>query len=326
MSERLSRLKAIGRAWPQVLTIIVFMVAISLRSTVVWCPLDSSAICAFARGLCVVPVCEMTLLKCHIKSIPCCLGSRLIRRWTNVGVHADGSAANNLAPPICCRYARRSVIRFEASAMEHWQVTYLGIRQILASARVRPRHVLHLLSAGTCTDRARRGELARLAVALHIGFIRMSGRTLDAYKQVPALWSHPFGAQLAVDPPDLGTLRTLYETRARTLIDHQVLAYQALGFRPMAEHQRRYVVRWLKERLTGRPERGDLLYELKRWLYEHHILIVHDRLLKRLIVKAGQDVEGSLTDGVIGAFGDATLDHWSRLLAQPDNDHGSLQQ
>jgi hypothetical protein len=92
----------------------------------------------------------------------------------------------------------------------------------------------------------------------------------------------------------------------------------------MAEHQRRYVVRWLKERLTGRPERDDLLYELKRWLYEHHILIVHDRLLKRLIVKAGQDVEGSLTDGVIGAFGDATLDNWSRLLAQHANDHRSL--
>jgi hypothetical protein len=31
MSEQLSRLKAIGRAWPQALTIIVFMVAISLR-------------------------------------------------------------------------------------------------------------------------------------------------------------------------------------------------------------------------------------------------------------------------------------------------------
>ncbi|OXC73449.1 Transposase for insertion sequence element IS1071 in transposon Tn5271 [Caballeronia sordidicola] len=69
---------------------------------------------------------------------------------------------------------------------------------------------------------ARRGELYWLAVALHIGFIRMSGRTLDAYKQVPkVLWSH-LGAHLAVDPPDLGTLRTLYETRTRTLIDHQV--------------------------------------------------------------------------------------------------------
>ncbi|ASW03113.1 hypothetical protein [Paraburkholderia aromaticivorans] len=31
MSEQLSRLKAIGRVWPQVLTMIAFMVAISLR-------------------------------------------------------------------------------------------------------------------------------------------------------------------------------------------------------------------------------------------------------------------------------------------------------
>ena len=154
----------------------------------------------------------------------------------------------------------------------------------------------------------------------------MSGRTLDAYKQIPQVLWHHLGAQLAVDPPDLGTLRTLYETRARTLIDHQLLAYQTLGFSPMAEHQRRYVVRWLKERLGGRPERGDLLHELKRWLYDHRILIAHDRLLKRLIVQAVQDVERAVTDGLIGAFGDATLDHWSRLLAQRDNDHGSLQQ
>jgi len=211
--------------------------------------------------------------------------------------------------------------------MEHWQVSYLGIRQIPRELTEFDLATFFTFSAKErALIEARRGDLYRLAVALHIGFIRMSGRTLDAYKQVPkVLWNH-LGAQLVVDPPDLGTLRTLYETRARTLIDHQVLAYQALGFRPMAEHQRRYVVRWLKERLTGRPERGDLLYELKRWLYEHHILIVHDRLLKRLIVKAGQDVEGSLTDGLVGAFGDATLDHWSRLLAQPDNDHASLQQ
>jgi TnpA family transposase len=211
--------------------------------------------------------------------------------------------------------------------MEHWQVTYLGIRQIPRELTEFDLATFFTFSAKErALIEARRGELYRLAVALHIGFIRMSGRTLDAYKQIPkVLWNH-LGAQLAVDPPDLGTLRTLYETRARTLIDHQVLAYQALGFRPMAEHHRRYVVRWLKEHLTGRPERGELLYELKRWLYEHHILIAHDRLLKRLIVQAGQDVERALTDGLTGAFGDATLDHWSRLLAQPDNDRGSLQQ
>lgn len=74
-------------------------------------------------------------------------------------------------------------------------------------------------------------------------------------KQVPKrLWQH-LGEQLGMDPPDLGTLRSLYDGRSDMLADHQKLAYEALGFRPMAEHQRRYVVRWLKERLSGRQDR-----------------------------------------------------------------------
>jgi hypothetical protein len=40
---------------------------------------------------------------------------------------------------------------------------------------------------------------------------------------------------------------------------------------------------------------------------------------------AAHDVEESLTEAITCAFGDATLNHWSRLLAQPDSDHGSLQ-
>jgi hypothetical protein len=83
----------------------------------------------------------------------------------------------------------------------------------------------------------------------------MTGRTLDAYKQIPkALWSH-LGEQLGVEPPELGTLRSLYDRRTDSLIDHQMLAYQTLGFGPMAEHQRRYVVR-LAQGATVGPSRA----------------------------------------------------------------------
>ena len=210
--------------------------------------------------------------------------------------------------------------------MEHWQLAYLGMRQIpdelnefeLATFFTFSRKERELIDA-------RRTDLYRLGVGLHIGFVRMTGRTLDAYKQIPkALWSH-LGEQLGVDPPELGTLRSLYDGRTDTLVDHQMLAYQVLGFRPMAEHQRRYVVRWLKERLSGRPERGQLLHELKRWLYEHRILIAHDRLLKRLIVQAVQGVEVALTDTLGRAFGASILDGWGHLLPQPEGEHGSLQ-
>jgi hypothetical protein len=158
--------------------------------------------------------------------------------------------------------------------MEHWQLTYLGMRQIpLELNEFELATFFTFSSKERALIDARRTHLYRLAVALHIGFVRMTGRTLDAYKQIPkTLWIH-LGEQLGVEPPELGTLRSLYDGRTDTLVDHQMLAYQALGFGPMAEHQRRYVVRWLKERLSGRPERGRLLHELKRWLYEHRILI-----------------------------------------------------
>jgi hypothetical protein len=52
---------------------------------------------------------------------------------------------------------------------------------------------------------ARRTDPYRLGVALDIGFVRMTGRTLDAYKQIPkALWTH-LGEQLGVNPPEVAS-------------------------------------------------------------------------------------------------------------------------
>jgi TnpA family transposase len=211
--------------------------------------------------------------------------------------------------------------------MEHWRLAYLGMRRM-------PRDLSEFELATFFTfsfkERAlintRRGPLYRLALALHIGFVRMTGATLDAYQYVPQiLWGH-LGKHLGIEPPDLGTLRALYETRERTLFDHQVIAYQTIGFVPMAEHQRRYVVRWLKERLAGRPNRADLMQELKRWLYEHRILIQQDRALTPLLVQAARDVEATLTGSLVHAFSEATLDRWGSLLPQPHGSVASLQQ
>ncbi len=74
-------------------------------------------------------------------------------------------------------------------------------------------------------------ESHRLAVALHVGFIRMSGRSLDSYRQIPAmLWRH-LGRQLHVQPPDLGTLRSIYDGRFDTLSDHRRFAQIIANFR-----------------------------------------------------------------------------------------------
>lgn len=210
---------------------------------------------------------------------------------------------------------------------DHWRLAYLGLRHFPHELT---EFELHTFFTFSNRERAlidgRRSHLYRLAVALHLGFVRMTGRTLDAYKQMPKrLWQH-LGEQLSIDPPDLGTLRSLYDGRSDMLADHQKLAYEALGFRPMAEHQRRYVVRWLKERLSGRQDRSTALFDLKQWFYEHRILIVQDRVLRQLIVLAVQDVEATLTRRLEDAFGDATLDQWGVLLPRPEAGGTSLQQ
>jgi hypothetical protein len=67
---------------------------------------------------------------------------------------------------------------------------------------------------------ARRGPSLKLGLALQIGFLRMSGRVLDAVRIVPsALWKH-LGNQFGEQAPDLASLRAMYR-RHRTLFDHQ---------------------------------------------------------------------------------------------------------
>ena len=96
---------------------------------------------------------------------------------------------------------------------------------------------------------------------MHIGFLRMSGRLLYAIRVVPvALWRH-LGKELGIDAPEVASLRTLYG-REKTLFDHQQVAYTAMGFRWMSEHQRRSLVRELRDEVSRCADRDQLLMQV----------------------------------------------------------------
>lgn len=211
--------------------------------------------------------------------------------------------------------------------MDHWHAPYLGLSMIPSELN---EFELNTFFTFSPSERrvidGRRQPLYRLAVALHIGFIRMTGCTLDAYKQIPhVLWTH-LGKHIGVTPPEIGTLRSLYDDNPRMLFDHQKVGYEALRFETMSEHRRRYLVRWLKELMMGRPDTSTLLMQVKTWLYQHRILIVHDRELKRLIQSAIQAHEGKLEQALSAQLGDATISNWATQLSKPDEEHGSLQE
>ena len=67
----------------------------------------------------------------------------------------------------------------------------------------------------TCLGLRHRPEL-KLALALQMGFLRMNGRLLEAVRIVPPLLWKQLGTRVAVDAPDLASLRTMYR-RAPTM-------------------------------------------------------------------------------------------------------------
>jgi hypothetical protein len=77
----------------------------------------------------------------------------------------------------------------------------------------------------------RRHPVLKLALALQIGFLRMSGRLLEAVRIVPpSQWRH-LGEHFSVAAPDLASLRSMYHRR-RTLFEHQEVACEMLELLP----------------------------------------------------------------------------------------------
>ena len=140
--------------------------------------------------------------------------------------------------------------------MNDWQSTYLGrgaVPRDLSGFEIEA-FFTYSESEHRVIDDERRSPALKLALALQIGFLRMTGRLLEALRMVPpALWRH-LGAQFEIDAPDLASLRTMYRRR-RTLFEQQDLACSVLGFHDVTEAQRRALVRAINAELSRTSDR-----------------------------------------------------------------------
>lgn len=104
--------------------------------------------------------------------------------------------------------------------MDARHTAFLGIRQPPRELSVFERQAFFMFDVAECAAiDERRNPALRLGLA-HIGFLRMRGRSLDAFRIVPpALWVH-LGAVLGCEVPQLASLRALCRRRS-TLFEHQ---------------------------------------------------------------------------------------------------------
>ncbi|MDE2225464.1 MAG: Tn3 family transposase [Castellaniella sp.] len=210
--------------------------------------------------------------------------------------------------------------------MRYWQTPYLGLRSIPKELNQFELNAFFSYSPKErSTIFAKRDGLHRLALALQIGFIRMTGSLLTAVKVVPAeLWAH-LGETLGIETPNIASLRSLYR-RHRTLFTHQNAAMEVLGFARMSEHQRRALVRYLRTEVMSEFDRHRLMTRVNIWLYEHGILIEGERPLKGAIAAALKLAEDEL-EGVIQQDVPATmLAAWVQACHEPDGKGLAMQE
>lgn len=85
----------------------------------------------------------------------------------------------------------------------------------------------------------------------------------------------------------------------------------------MSEHQRRALVRLLSDEVSRCADREQLLVCARRWLYEHRLLIVHDRAIRALIAAALVQLEAKTAILIRAEIEPSTLERWRRTIAEP---------
>ncbi len=209
--------------------------------------------------------------------------------------------------------------------MQSWHTTYLGLKDLPRELSTFELQAFFTFSqAEREVIDARYGATHKLGLALHIGFLRLSGRSLDSVRIVPtSLWAH-LGKELGVRSPDVASLKAMYG-RTKTLFDHRQLARETMGFRLPTEHQNRAFLRVLRDEATRLSDKDQLLVFARRWLYDHKLLIENNRRLRTQIVAALDMLETQTDELIATDVPSDLLDKWRRTLAQfrPD---GQIQQ
>jgi hypothetical protein len=104
--------------------------------------------------------------------------------------------------------------------------------------------------------------------------------------------------------------------RRRTLFEHQEVACETLGFHWLSEAQRRAMVRVLRAELTRTSDRQRLLQFARRWLYEHRLIVLRDRDLRTMTIKAIREHEAGLARGLVEEVDPLLLARWRAAVTQ----------
>ena len=176
--------------------------------------------------------------------------------------------------------------------LSRWEHRYLGqelFPETLSALEIE--HFFTLDEQELARVRERRGPLNRLALALHVGFLKMTGNTLNSVERIPPEILDHLGLQLDCTPPRIATIRAFYRRRRRTLFEHHAAALRLLGRSELTPHAERGLVAYLRREATAVFDQAELVACARTWLVEHDYLLLRERDIRRHVIAARRSHE-----------------------------------
>ena len=200
--------------------------------------------------------------------------------------------------------------------MSRWEHRYLGRERFPdALSTLEIENFFTLGEDEFAAVRRRRRVLNRLALALQIGFLKMTGGTLNSVEIIPPGVLEHLGRQLGFAPPRLASIRALYRRR-RTLFDHQTAALAALGRTEPSERAERGLVAYLRRKAAAVFDSAELIAHSRSWLVDHGYLLLRERDIRRLVAAARRHHEQALFKTIATIAGPDRETWLPRLLAR----------
>lgn len=206
--------------------------------------------------------------------------------------------------------------------IHRWQYQYLGTSTFPKALSVVELQAFFTFDAAELAAiRTRKKDVLRVAAAIQLGFLKMTGCPLAALRVIPARLLRHVAAQLRVDPINIGSLRTIYE-REKTLYDHQWWAMGVLGFSKPSPAQLRALLPYLTNEARHVTSTDILVERGKLWLYQHRFIAVADRDLRDYARRAMSASENGLFQLIREQLPAQAYARWEAAVLMPRADSG----
>ena len=211
--------------------------------------------------------------------------------------------------------------------MTRWEHQFLGFESFPAS--LSPFEIGQFFTLDPtelATVRKRRGANNQLAVAIQVGFLKMTGGLLNSSDLVPSDVLEQISSQLraGAKPPQIASIRALYRKRRRTLFDHQQFAMQVLGFDYLHTKAKPHLISFLRREAVDCFDLSELSARAKVWIYEHRFVLPTARNLRSLAVAARKWRDETVLEEINGLLDETIRNCWlTRLMEVGDNATGA---